>query len=115
MSSREGLPERLGKTVNELDIDFSRFTIVGWLMVIATLGLGVAVGWLLYGMMTPRGPMDRAPALVPPLAGFAVTVGTFLLFRAILQWAGLPVTKPPRTPEPAPGKMRPTGNIEESS
>ncbi len=96
MTPREGLPERLGKATNELDIDFSRFTVVGWLLVIVTLGLGVTIGWLIYGMMTPRGPMDRAPALVPPLAGFVVSVGTFLLFRFLLNRAGLTILKPTR-------------------
>lgn len=96
---QDGLPERIGKTINELDIDFSRFTLVGWLLVLITTGLGVAVGWIIYEAMPQRGAMDRAPALVPPLAGFFVCVGTFLLFRFLLNRLGLPIIKAQRPPQ----------------
>lgn len=95
---QDGLPERIGKTINELDIDFSRFTLVGWLLVLITTGLGVAVGWMIYEAMPQRGAMDRAPAVVPPLVGFFVCVGTFLLFRYLLNRVGLRITKPPHRP-----------------
>ena len=90
------LSDRIGRAINELDIDFSRFTAAGWLLVVVTLSLGVAVGWTVYGVMPQRGPLDKAPALIPPAAGFFVCVGTFLLFRALLKRAGIPVTKPRR-------------------
>ena len=93
---RDEFAARIGKTINELDIDFSRFTAAGWLLLAVTLGLGIAVGWTIYDVMPQRGPMDKAPALIPPAAGFFVCAGTFLLFRALLQRAGFPVTKPRR-------------------
>jgi len=93
---RDEFAARIGKAINELDIDFGRFTVAGWLLVVVTLGIGIGVGWTLYDVMPRRGPMDKAPALFPPAAGFFVCVGAFLLLRAILKRAGFPVTKPPR-------------------
>jgi hypothetical protein len=35
-----GLPERIGKVINELDIDFSRFNLAGWFVSLASLAWG---------------------------------------------------------------------------
>ncbi len=45
MSDNPDLAERIGAAINELDIDFSRFTPVGWFVSLLSLGAGGGVAY----------------------------------------------------------------------
>ena len=92
-NQHEDLAERLGRTVNELDIDFSSFTVAGWLVRVSSLVLGGSVAWSVYQLFpNPRGP-DNGPALVLGLTMIGVTVTSFLVLRWFSNRMGFPVTK----------------------
>jgi hypothetical protein len=93
MHEEDGLPEKLGRKVNELDIDFSRFTFAGWLVVLFTIGSGVAAGWIAYSNMPQVDGMSRGRALVLGLTGLVTAVVTFLLTRALFRLLGLHIIK----------------------
>ena len=88
-----GLPERIGKAINELDIDFGRFTVVGWCVSVASLALGFAAGLAAYWAVVGKIPDDRGPALAFGLTMIAVTVGAFLALRAALKAFDVQIVK----------------------
>ena len=89
----EDLAERLGRTVNELDIDFSSFSRAGWLVSLTSLLVGGGVAWSVYQPMPkPKGPND-GPALVLGLTMIGVTVASFLALRWLSNRIGFPITE----------------------
>lgn len=94
MSSRsDKLAERLGRAVNELDIDFSRFTLSGWLVSVTSLTLGAGAAWRAYQAMPKRQGPDNGPALVLGQTMIGVTVVSFLTLRWCSTRVGFPVTR----------------------
>jgi hypothetical protein len=88
-----GLPERMGKVINELDIDFSRFNLAGWFVSVASLGLGFLTAVVAYWSVLGKIPHDKGPALVFGLTMLATTVVLFLTLRGILAWFQVPIVK----------------------
>lgn len=89
------LPERLGKLVNELDIDFSRFTVAGWLTSFTSLGIGLAAALISYRAVVGKIQQDAGPALVFGLVMIGTTVACFLLLRAVLTKLSITIVRPP--------------------
>jgi len=87
------LAERLGRTVNELDIDFSRFTLAGWLVSTLSLATGCVAAWVAYEAMPKRNGPDDGPPLVLGLSLIAATTLTFLALRWASHKAGFPVIR----------------------
>ena len=79
---KKDLAQRVGETINELDIDFSRLTPMGWLVSCVTLGAGGSSAWYA-SQVVPRQPTG-GPALAFGATMIAVTVLTFL----VLRWLG---------------------------
>jgi hypothetical protein len=88
-----GLPERIGKAINELDIDFSRFTVVGWAISIASLATGFLIAWSAYWAVAGKVADDRGPALAFGLSMIGTTVLVFLSLRAVLGRCGVSIVK----------------------
>ena len=88
-----GLPERIGKVINELDIDFSRFNLAGWFVSLASLSLGFLAAVVAYWSVLGKIPNDKGPALVFGLTMLATTVVIFLTLRAILARFQVPIVK----------------------
>lgn len=80
MKQGDGLPERVGKTINQLDIDFSSFTLAGWAVSVLSLALGLVLG-LLAWWITPNDPSGKAKALAFGLTMIATTVLVFISVR----------------------------------
>lgn len=87
------LPERIGRSMNELDIDFSRFTLAGWCVSLFSLTLGFFVGLAAYWAVVRRIADDRGPALAFGLTMIGVTVVSFLTLRAILRQFSISIIK----------------------
>ena len=91
---RDGLPERIGKAANELDIDFGRLTAAGWAVGAASFAAGGCLAWAAYSAVPARAGDGRGPALALGLTMLGVTVGVFLALRRLLAAAGVPLVKP---------------------
>lgn len=95
MNEKKGMPERVGRTINELDIDFSRFNLLGWFISILSLGLGGGLGYAAYRFIDSLQLRDERGA---PLAfGFTMIGTTVLLFiglRWIAHQSGASILKP---------------------
>ena len=91
--SKEGLPERLGKATNELDINFGDFSFVGWLVSFASLGCGALGAWLGWSAMQNVDGPTNGPALVLGLSMIGVTVVTFLVLRKIVEMLGFSILR----------------------
>jgi len=89
----DDLAARLGRTINELDIDFSSFTVAGWLVSVSSLILGGSVAWSVYEAMPKRQGPDNGPALVLGLTMIGITVVSFLVLRWCSSRMGFPVRK----------------------
>ncbi|MEZ6086774.1 MAG: hypothetical protein R3C05_01825 [Pirellulaceae bacterium] len=93
MSENDGLPKRIGTTINEMDIDFSSFTIAGWIVVLATLTTGPLAGWWIYHAVPMRNAMDRGPALAAGVGGFVVSLVAFLSLRRLFRYFAIAIVK----------------------
>ena len=89
------LVERIGRSINELDIDFSRFTLVGWGVSLASLTLGFIAGLAAYRSVVGRIEEDRGPALVFGFTMIGTTVVLFLVLRAFVTKLDLPIVRDP--------------------
>jgi hypothetical protein len=87
------LTERIGRAINELDIDFSRFTIAGWLVSATSLVLGLLLGLAAYFATRGRIPADEGPALAYGVTMIATTVVAFLVQRALLSHFGVAIVR----------------------
>ena len=89
---KKDFAQRVGETINELDIDFSRFTPLGWLISLLSLGAGGAAGWFA-SQAVPRKP-DAGPALAFGVTMIAVTVVSFIAMRWMGDRVGIRSIKP---------------------
>ena len=97
---KKDLAQRVGETINELDIDFSRFTPLGWLISAISLGVGGAAAWFA-SQAVPRKP-DGGPALAFGVTMIAVTVVLFIAMRWLGDRAGIASVKPRSFPKGGP-------------
>jgi len=95
MSDKPDLAERIGTAINELDIDFSRFTLSGWIVSLLSLGSGGGVAYLACSAMIRRNGLNLAAGLTFCLIIIAVTTIAFRALRWTFGIAGLAVTKQP--------------------
>lgn len=91
-------PARIGRWINQLDIDFSSFTLVGWVVALGSLLLGGFAGYLAYLVVSDwangqRVDAGKAGGLSFFIAMVVVTVFSFQGLRAIARWTGNPVVK----------------------
>ena len=94
MSHKPDIAERIGTAINELDIDFSRLSLAGWLVSLLSLGLGGSLASLACNAMVQRNGLDVAAGMVFFVTMVAVTTSAFLALRWLLGLTGLAVTKP---------------------
>lgn len=94
MSDKPDLAERVGTAVNELDIDFSRFTLVGWLVSVISLGMGGGAAFLVCRPMVQRNGLDKGDGLVFFLTIVTVTVVLFLGLSWIAARLEMPIVRP---------------------
>ena len=93
MSDKPDIAERIGTAINELDIDFSRFTLVGWFVSLLSLGVGGGVAYFACSAMIRRNGLNLAAGMIFCLTIIAVTTIVFLALRWSFGLAGLTVTK----------------------
>ena len=93
MSDKPDLAERIGRALNELDIDFSQFTFVGWIVSLISLSVGGGAAYLASSAMVRRNGLDKAAGLVFCFTVIGVSTVTFLFLRWIAKLVGLAVTK----------------------
>ena len=93
MSDKPDLAERIGTSINELDIDFSRFTLIGWIVSLLSLGSGGCVAYFACSAMIRRNGLNLAAGMTFCLVIIAVTTIVFLALRWSFGLAGLAVTK----------------------
>lgn len=93
MSSKPDIAERIGTTINELDIDFSRFTLAGWCVSLASLGLGGGAALLASYAIVRRNGLNLAAGMIFFVTMVATTTIIFIAFRWAMERAGFPVTK----------------------
>lgn len=91
-------PARFGRWINQLDIDFSSFTLVGWVVALGSLLLGGFAAYLAYtlvdGWDNRQGPgAGKAAGLSFCITMIVVTVFSFQGLRGIARWTGNPVVK----------------------
>jgi regulator of RNase E activity RraB len=93
MSNKPDIAERIGTAINELDIDFSRFTFVGWFTSLSSLGVGGGVAYFACNAMIRRSGLNLPAGMTFCLTMIAVTTIMFLALRWSFGLAGLAVTK----------------------
>ena len=87
------LIERIGRSINELDIDFSRFSVAGWCVSAASLTIGFVAALAAYCAVVGKIRDDRGPALVFGLVMIGTTVAAFLLLRGALSSLGISIVR----------------------
>ena len=93
MSDKPDLAERIGTAINELDIDFSSFTVVGWLVSLVSLAIGGGIAYLVANGLVERNGLDLAAGMAFCFTMLAVTTITFLMLRWVTNLIGKPITK----------------------
>jgi hypothetical protein len=93
MSNKPDIAERIGTAINELDIDFSRFTFVGWFTSLSSLGVGGGVAYFACNAMIRRSGLNLPAGMTFCLTMIAVTTIMFLALRWSFGLAGLAATK----------------------
>jgi regulator of RNase E activity RraB len=93
MGNKPDMAERVGSAINELDIDFSRFTLVGWIVTLLSLGSGGGAAYVASRAMIGRKGFDLAAGMTFFLTMVAVTTCVFWVLRWLSGLAGLPVSK----------------------
>ncbi len=89
----QSAPARFGRWINQLDIDFSRFTLVGWLVAMGSLVLGGLAGYGAYLLVVDWDNQQGANAgkgagLSFFIAMVVVTVFSFQGLSAVVRWTG---------------------------
>lgn len=54
MTDKPDIAQRIGTAINELDIDFSRFSFVGWIISLVSLSAGGGIAYLACNAMIKR-------------------------------------------------------------
>lgn len=94
MNHKPDLPEKLGRSLNELDIDFSSFTLVGWLLSLIALLVGGAVAGFAGWLLSRRNGINAAAGLTFCFTLLIVTTIIFLGLRQVATNCGLSITRP---------------------
>ncbi|GAA4470803.1 hypothetical protein [Novipirellula rosea] len=87
------IADRIGGAINELDIDFSNFTLLGWMVSLMSLGIGGGAAYAACYLMVQRNGWDKAAGLVFCFSMIAVTTCSFLMLRWMLRHVGMSITK----------------------
>lgn len=98
MTHKPGAEERIGNAINELDIDFSRFTIVGWFVSLLSFGVAGGIAYFVCSAMVRRNGLNLAAGMTFALILIGGTTVLFLALRWCFGLAGLSVTTPPSSP-----------------
>ena len=93
MSDKPDIAARIGTAINELDIDFSRFTIVGWIVSLLSLGAGGGVAYFICSAMIRRNGLNLSAGMTFCLTMIAVATIVYLALRWSFAFAGLTITK----------------------
>jgi hypothetical protein len=93
MTDKPDIAERIGRTINELDIDFSQFSFVGWIVSLISLSVGGGAAYCVSNFMVRRNGLDVAAGLVFCFTITGVTTVALLALRWIVRLGGLSVTK----------------------
>ena len=93
MSNKPDIAARIGTAINELDIDFSRFTLVGWVVSLLSLGVGGGIAYWACSGIIRRNGLNLAAGMTFCLTIIGVTTIVFLALRWSFELAGLAVTK----------------------
>ncbi|MCD0460141.1 hypothetical protein [Roseiconus lacunae] len=93
MNDKPDIAERIGAAINELDIDFSRFTLAGWFISLLSLLGGGSAAYAISSFMIRRNGLDVAAGLVFCLTMIAVTTVGFLVLRWAFAIFGVSITK----------------------
>jgi regulator of RNase E activity RraB len=94
MKEQLGIPERIGMATNELDIDFSRLTVAGWLTSTLSLATGGGCAYSAIRLVSKRNGLDLGTGLVFCFTMLGVTTVTFLVLRWFFARMGFSITKP---------------------
>jgi|JI10StandDraft_1071094.scaffolds.fasta_scaffold07449_14 hypothetical protein len=94
MNHKPDLPEKLGRSLNELDIDFSSFTPVGWAISLIALMMGGAVAGFAGWLLSRRNGINAAAGMTFCFTLLIVTTITFLGLRRMVTSCGLSITRP---------------------
>lgn len=93
MNHKPDIAERIGRAINELDIDFSRLSLVGWVVSLISFSLGGGVACFVGNLMVQRNGLGKGAGLVFCFTIIGVTTAAFLTLRWIVRLGGLSVTK----------------------
>ena len=93
MNEKPEIAERIATAINELDIDFSRFTVAGWVVSALSLCAGGGIAYLACNFMIKRNGLNLAAGMVFCFTMIAVTTSSFLVLRWIFDHIGVPITK----------------------
>lgn len=93
MNGKPDLSEKAGTAINELDIDFSRFTLVGWLVSLISLGIGGGTAFLVCRPMVQRNGLDKGDGLAFFVVIVTVTVVLFMVLSRIAAKLEFPIVR----------------------
>ena len=94
MSDKPDIAEKVGTAINELDIDFSRFTLLGWLISLISLGIGGGAAFLVCRPMVQRNGLDKGVGLAFFVVIVTVTVILFMVLFRIAAKLEFPIVRP---------------------
>lgn len=83
--------ERVGNTLNELDVDFSNLSWFGWATTITALAVGTATTWWMYLRLAGLRIDPKGVGLALFLTQVGVTTGVFLAVRWLGSLVGLAI------------------------
>ena len=93
MSDKPDIAEKVGTAINELDIDFSRFTLLGWLISLISLGIGGGAAFLVCRPMVQRNGLDKGVGLAFFVVIVTVTVILFMVLSRIAAKLEFPIVR----------------------
>ena len=93
MNNKPDISERIGTAINELDIDFSQLSFVGWIVSLLSVTAGGGVASLVCITMIRHNRPNLIAGLTFFITIIAVTTIIFLTLRRVVGMAGFSVTK----------------------
>lgn len=93
MSDERDFANRVGTAVNELDIDFSRFTTVGWLVSLISVGIGGGAAFLVCQPLVQRNGLSKGVGLTFFVTILAVTVMLFMVLSRVATMLEMPIVR----------------------